>query len=80
MSEAAFFIREKSGANVSIGDDVLNDPGKVVYDVVLKLHDELQPNKNYEMTFRRDVITDEARWNGLKTKEDSQPFVVYFNT
>ncbi|WP_239618526.1 Ig-like domain-containing protein [Cohnella mopanensis] len=80
VSKSAFFIREKDGNAIEIGDDQLHDTGKVVYEVVLKLRDELQANKNYGMTFRPDTITDEAKWNGLKTKEDDQPFVVYFNT
>ncbi|MCD9024884.1 Ig-like domain-containing protein [Cohnella silvisoli] len=79
VDESAFRIREKDGGTVNIDFDELNDTGKVVTEVVLRLVDELQANKTYAMTFQPNIITDAAGWNGLKTSEGSNPYVVYFN-
>jgi len=79
VDKSAFRIRERDGDAVGIDYDEVNDKGKIVNEVVLRLKDELQGNKGYEMSFQSNVITDAAGWNGLKTMEGSNPYVVYFN-
>ncbi|WP_373232838.1 Ig-like domain-containing protein [Cohnella sp.] len=78
VNETAFRLQEKDGGSVRIAYDELNNTGKVVNEVILILDDELQANKTYILTFQPGIITDAAKWNGLKTMEGSQPFAVYF--
>jgi hypothetical protein len=80
VNEPAFRIKEKDGGNLEIDYDELNDTGKVVTEVNLKLKGELQGNRTYAMTFQPNIIVDAPGWNGLQTMEGSQPFTVYFNT
>lgn len=80
VNEPAFRIKEKDGVNVVIDYDELNDTGKIVTEVNLKLKDELQGNKAYAMTFQPNMIFDAPKWNDLQTIDGSQPFTVYFNT
>jgi hypothetical protein len=80
VDEAAFQIRAADGRTVDIDHDELNDKGRIVGEVTLRLDDELEANKKYGMSFRKDVITDAAQWNGLKTADGDQPYIVPFNT
>jgi hypothetical protein len=79
VDETAFRIRDHEGNNVAIDYDELNDKGKIVNEVVLRLRDELRTDRSYEMTFVPNIITDAPKWNGLKTSDGSNPFIVYFN-
>lgn len=80
VDEAAFQIRDADGRNVDIDYDELNDKGRIVSEVTLRLDDDLEGNRRYGMAFRKDVITDAAQWNGLKTADGDQPYIVPFNT
>jgi hypothetical protein len=78
VNEPAFRIKEKDGGNVDIDYDELNDTGKIVTEVNLKLKGELQGNKTYAMTFQPNIIVDAPGWNDLQTMDGSQQFIVYF--
>jgi hypothetical protein len=78
VNETAFRIRVKDGDAVNIDYDELNDTNKIVTEVVLRLKNELEFNKNYEMSFQPNIITDAAGWNGLKTSDGSTPYIVSF--
>ncbi len=78
VNETAFRIREKDGDSVKIDFDELNDTNKIVTEVVLRLGAELKSTKTYEMLFQPNIITDAAKWNGLKTTEGSGAYRVEF--
>ncbi|WP_308633921.1 Ig-like domain-containing protein [Paenibacillus silvisoli] len=78
ISKAAFVIRQNDGTVIGIESDGLNDTGKIVTEVVLKLSDSLKSDKKYEMTFQAG-ITDAAGWNGMQTKSGSNAYKVYFS-
>ncbi|RAP74669.1 Ig-like domain-containing protein [Paenibacillus montanisoli] len=78
VSKAAFVIRETDGTVIGIESDGLNDTGKIVTEVVLKLSGSLKSDKKYEMTFQAG-ITDAAGWNRLQTQSGSDAYRVYFD-
>ena len=80
VKPSAFQLREKDGRGNDIDYIEQGDPGKIVTEAVLKLDDELKSNRQYELTFRSNTITDAAGWNGWKTKDGDNAYVVRFNT
>ncbi len=80
VKTSAFQLREKDGRGKGIDYVEQGDPGKIMTEAVLKLDDELKSNRQYELTFRSNTVTDAAGWNGWKTKEGDNDYVVRFNT
>jgi methionine-rich copper-binding protein CopC len=78
VSKAAFQIRLQDGAIIDIESDGLNNTGKIVTEVILKLQDNLEAGKKYVMTFQPG-ITDAAGWNGLQIKEGTLVISVVFD-
>ncbi|RKP44288.1 hypothetical protein D7Z26_26855 [Cohnella endophytica] len=79
VNVSAFRIREKGGDWIDIAYVENGDPKKIVTEVVLKLSNELKSSKVYELSFQSG-ITDAATWNGLKTMDGAQPYVLNFNS
>lgn len=78
VDEAAFRIWNSEGKPVDIGPDELDNTNKMVTEVNLKLKERLTKGSRYSMTFKPDVISDAAEWNGLQTMDNSKPYVVEF--
>jgi len=80
VKASAFLIRGNGHREKEIDGIEAGDPGKIVSEAVLKLDDELESNRHYELNFRQNTVTDAAGWNGWKTKEGDDNYSVRFNT
>lgn len=78
VDEAAFTIKQLDGKLIEIKHDELNNRNALVWDVVLKLDQEMVAGWEYRMTFNDGVITDGPKWNGLKTKNGNDPIAIVF--
>ncbi|WP_027085726.1 Ig-like domain-containing protein [Cohnella panacarvi] len=79
VDEAAFTVKQLDGKLIEIEGDELNNRNALVWDVVLKLDQEMVPGWEYRMTFNEGVITDASRWNGLKTKNGNDPIAIVYS-
>lgn len=78
MSEAAFLVREKEGDAAKVLDIEGIDTNAVVTEAVLIFEKELESGHVYIMTFRSGTVTDAAGWNGFKTKNGNEDYMLEF--
>lgn len=78
VDESAFAIRQLDGKNVPIAFDEVNDANKIVTEAVLRLQDDMPWDWEYIVTFKPNVITDTAKFNGLKTADGDKPIEIKF--
>ncbi|MFC5530906.1 Ig-like domain-containing protein [Cohnella yongneupensis] len=74
----AFQIKQLDGKVVTIAYDELDNTNKIATEVVLRLDDPLTRNWQYIVSFKPNIITDAAEFNGLKTMEGNNPYEVKF--
>lgn len=78
VDETAFAIRQLDGKNVAIDYDEVNDTNKIVTEAVLRLKDDMPWDWQYIVTFKPNVITDTAKFNGLKTTDGDKPIEIMY--